>query len=55
MAARQTGLSFGDLCLRILALAGFEGETGARGSGAGMGGIHAGDALTLPRGGPHVE
>lgn len=55
MAARQTGLSFGDLCLRILALAGFEGETGAGGSGAGMGSIHAGDALTLPRGGPHVE
>ena len=45
MAARHIGLSFGDLCLRILTLAGLEaGVWGAGSSGAGIGGSQAGEA-----------
>ncbi|MSQ53340.1 MAG: D-alanine--D-alanine ligase [Betaproteobacteria bacterium] len=55
MAARHLGLSFGELCLRILVLAGLEaGDWGAGGSGAGIGGNHAGEPSKQPRGGAHV-
>jgi D-alanine-D-alanine ligase len=50
MAARHLGMSYGDLCLRVLELAGFEGG----GAVAATATTNAGDDITVPVGAIHV-
>ena len=50
MAARHLGLSYGDLCLRVLELAGFDGG----GTSAAIDAANTRDEVAVPVGGAHV-